>query len=86
MKANRQGAFKVTLSSKGIMTLPMALRKKYQLDKGSEFELVDEDGRMILIPHATADQLFGMASGNEATVRDMVRELDREHRDSARDE
>nr|MDO8088284.1 AbrB/MazE/SpoVT family DNA-binding domain-containing protein [Candidatus Sigynarchaeum springense] len=86
MKAKNQGSFKIRLSSKGILTIPMALRKKYQLDKGAELDLIDEDGRIAMIPHATAEQLFGIASASAGEVHDMLRELDREHRDSARDD
>jgi AbrB family looped-hinge helix DNA binding protein len=79
----KQDTYNITMSSKGLLTLPASLRKKYNLDKGSELKIIDEGGKMIMLPYSKASDLFGIAKGLETEVHNMIRELDQEHRESA---
>jgi len=40
----------VQLRSRGVLTLPKALRDKYDLDEGDALHLVDVDGTFVLTP------------------------------------
>ncbi|MFB6279885.1 MAG: AbrB/MazE/SpoVT family DNA-binding domain-containing protein [Salinibacter sp.] len=40
----------VQLRSRGVLTLPKALRDKYDLDQGDALHLVDVDGTFVLTP------------------------------------
>jgi len=82
----KQETYHVTLSSKGLLTLPISLRKKYNLEKGSDLKIIDEDGKLIMLPYSKASDLFGIAKGLETEVHNMIRELDQEHRESAEHE
>ena len=82
----KQDIYHVTLSSKGLLTLPISLRKKYNLEKGSDLKIIDEGGKLIMLPYSKASDLFGIAKGLETEVHNMIRELDHEHRESAEHE
>ena len=82
----KQDIYHVTLSSKGLLTLPISLRKKYNLEKGSDLKIIDEGGKLIMVPYSKASDLFGIAKGLETEVHNMIRELDQEHRESAEHE
>lgn len=36
------------ITTKGQVTIPQELRRKYQLDSQAEVEFIDEDGRIVL--------------------------------------
>jgi AbrB family looped-hinge helix DNA binding protein len=36
------------ITTKGQVTIPQMLRRKYQLDSQAEVEFIDEDGRIVL--------------------------------------
>jgi len=82
----KQETYHITLSSKGLLTLPISLRKKYNLEKGSDLKIIDEGGRMILLPHSSASDLFGIAKDFENEVFHMIESLDQEHRENAKHE
>jgi bifunctional DNA-binding transcriptional regulator/antitoxin component of YhaV-PrlF toxin-antitoxin module len=82
----KQDIYHVTLSSKGLLTLPISLRKKYNLEKGSDLKIIDEGGKMIMLPYSKASDLFGIAKGLETEVHNMIRKLEQEHRESAEHE
>jgi len=82
----KQASYRITLSSKGLLTLPISLRKKYNLEKGSELEVIDEGGKLIVIPRSKASDLFGIAKGMDQAIHEMIEELDTEHRENTRNE
>jgi AbrB family looped-hinge helix DNA binding protein len=53
----KQDIYHVTLSSKGLLTLPISLRKKYNLEKGSDLKIIDEGGKLIMLPYSKASDL-----------------------------
>ncbi|HME52149.1 MAG TPA: AbrB/MazE/SpoVT family DNA-binding domain-containing protein [Candidatus Lokiarchaeia archaeon] len=76
----------VTLSSKGLLALPISLRKKYNLGKGSDLKIIDEGGKLILLPYSRAADLFGIAKDFEKEIHHMIDGLDQEHRENAEHE
>ena len=54
------GAVKIQLRRKGILTLPVSLRRKYDLDENDVFTLEDlGDGSFLLIPDVSQVARFG---------------------------
>jgi bifunctional DNA-binding transcriptional regulator/antitoxin component of YhaV-PrlF toxin-antitoxin module len=47
---DRSASSTVQLRSRGVLTLPKALRDKYDLDEGDALHLVDVDGTFVLTP------------------------------------
>jgi len=46
----------VSVQGRGTIALPPALRKAYHLDQpGAQVEIVEEDGRLVLIPKVAVD-------------------------------
>lgn len=74
----------VTLSQKGWVVIPAALREKYGLKPGDNIQVVDYGGILALVPiyqdpiTAGAGLLKGDDSLTEAIVTEHRRELDRE--------
>ncbi|HMF33096.1 MAG TPA: AbrB/MazE/SpoVT family DNA-binding domain-containing protein [Candidatus Lokiarchaeia archaeon] len=40
----------VKITSRGMITIPLALRKKFKLTEGAEVAILEDEGRLILIP------------------------------------
>jgi AbrB family looped-hinge helix DNA binding protein len=47
----------VKMNNKGMITIPTDLRKKFQFKEGSEFVLLEIEGRINLIPILDLDQI-----------------------------
>lgn len=56
------------------------------MERRSELDVFDDAGKLILIPHTSIEQLFGIARGMEKEVHEMILSLEKEHRESALDE
>ena len=66
----------VTLTSKGQLTLPKAIRDQLKLDTGSKLDLtVEQDGRLSGRPMQPVASLFGIVkvpkTGKPATLQDL---------------
>lgn len=85
-KMEKQNEYHVTLSTKGLLTIPISLRKKYHLEKGSDLKIIDEGGKFTVIPYTTASELFGIAKGYEKEMHEMILEQEQEHRENALNE
>jgi len=78
------GKVTVQIRSKGVITLPAALRRKYRLDEGDVFTLVDlGDGSLLLTPRASrlnslGDQVAQLMAEEGVTLEEMMEALDRE--------
>ena len=52
---SHMGSF-AAVQSRGVIALPPAIRRKFQLDRpGSQVEIVEEAGRIVLIPKVAVD-------------------------------
>ncbi len=74
----------VTVSAKGQLVIPKALRVQFGMTKGSKVELIGSDAGLMLIPVA-ADPVKatrGMLKGTRVTTAKMVEER---RRDRARE-
>ena len=73
------------VSSKGQVVIPSALRRKYDIKKGTKVEVTDRDGRIVLEPvnRGTIRRLRGILKGTRA-LEDLIadRARDREKEDA----
>jgi AbrB family looped-hinge helix DNA binding protein len=46
------------VTSKGQVTIPQELRRKYRIDSNAEVDFVDEDGRIVVRPRKRSESAF----------------------------
>ncbi len=74
----------VQIRRKGIITLPVELRRRYSLDEGDVFTLADlGDGSFLLTPHVSqvarlGDQIARVMAEEGVDVEEIVKALDEE--------
>jgi len=74
------------IRSKGTITLPANLRKKYKIDDGEIFQLIDVgDGSFFLVPKEskvmkTADRVARILKEDNVTLDDLLKTLDEERK------
>ena len=81
----------VQIRRKGVITLPVELRRQYNLDEGDVFTLVDlGDGSFLLTPRVSqvarlGDQVARLMEEENVTLEEMLETLDREREDYYRE-
>jgi len=84
-------AVNIQLRRKGILTLPVSLRRKYNLDENDVFTLEDlGDGSFLLIPQVSkvarlGDRVAEVMAEEGVTLEDMLEALDEERQDYYRE-
>jgi bifunctional DNA-binding transcriptional regulator/antitoxin component of YhaV-PrlF toxin-antitoxin module len=77
-------AVKIQLRRKGILTLPVSLRRKYDLDENDVFTLEDlGNGSFLLVPQISevarhGDRVAKAMAEGDASLEDMLEALDEE--------
>jgi bifunctional DNA-binding transcriptional regulator/antitoxin component of YhaV-PrlF toxin-antitoxin module len=77
-------AVNIQLRRKGILTLPVSLRRKYGLDENDVFTLEDlGDGSFLLIPQASTvarlgDRVAEVMAEEEVSLEEVLEALDEE--------
>lgn len=77
-------AVKIQLRRKGILTLPVSLRRKYDLDENDVFTLEDlGNGSFLLIPQVSrvarlGDRIAEKMAEEEVSLAEMLTALDEE--------
>ncbi len=77
-------AVNIQLRRKGILTLPVSLRRKYNLDENDIFTLEDlGNGSFLLIPKVSnvarlGDRVAEVMAEEEVNLEDMLEALDKE--------
>ena len=74
----------VKVREEGAIILPPELRERYGIEEGSEVMLVDEGGRVILLPKCGLEDLYGMAREHGRIIDEMIREIAEERELEAR--
>jgi bifunctional DNA-binding transcriptional regulator/antitoxin component of YhaV-PrlF toxin-antitoxin module len=75
---------KIQLRRKGVLTLPVSLRRKYDLDENDVFTLEDlGNGSFLLVPQASnvarlGDRVAEVLAEEELDLDDMLEALDKE--------
>ncbi len=70
-----------TVTEKGTVTIPIEIRKKYNLRRGSKVKFVEMDGGALLIPAPSFEELRGVLKKEVAYK--MIKELQKERRKEA---
>ena len=84
-------AVNIQLRRKGILTLPVSLRRKYNLDENDVFTLEDlGDGSFLLIPQVSnvarlGDRVAEVMAEEDVSLEDMLEALDEERQDYYRE-
>lgn len=74
------------ITEKGTVTIPVDVRRKLGLNKGSRVDFVQTDGGVLIVPVIPFDRLHGVDRDKKKLVYKMIRELHEEHRREAIDE
>ena len=81
----------IQLRRKGVLTLPVSLRRKYNLDENDVFTLEDlGDGSFLLIPKVSkvarlGDRVAEVMAEEDISLEDMLEALDDERQDYYRE-
>lgn len=71
----------IQIRRKGVITLPIALRRKYSLSEGDVFTLIDlGDGKILLAPQVprlskAGEQISAMMADENVTLDDLLQAL-----------
>ena len=74
----------IQLRNKGNLTLPAEIRRKYQLNEGTVFDLIDlEDGSFLLTPRASqvvahGDRVAKLMAQQRVSIEEILKTLDEE--------
>jgi len=74
----------IQIRSKGSLTLPVELRRKYQFNDGDVLRLIDlGDGSFLITPQATTvdrlgDRIAEMMAEQDVSLEDILEALDQE--------
>jgi bifunctional DNA-binding transcriptional regulator/antitoxin component of YhaV-PrlF toxin-antitoxin module len=64
-----------TVTRLGTVSIPIPLRRKYSITKGSKIRFVDTADGIRLIPLVSLKSLFGMDMEKANLVHEMIREI-----------
>jgi len=68
-------AEELVVTSKGQVTIPIKLRRKFGIEKKSKVEIVEEDGKIVIKKQLSFLDLVG-SSAEKATVEEVKKMLD----------
>lgn len=69
-----------TITQKGTVTIPMAIRRKHNLKKGSKVKFIDTEEGTLIVPVLSLADLRGVDKNRKQVVYKMIRELQTERR------
>ena len=75
----------VTVTSKGMVTIPSSIRRKYGIKNGDRVQFVEVDGAVMMIPVKTLSEMYGLDKEHAKVLMEGIRELYRERRKEARE-
>ncbi len=64
-----------TVTRLGTVSIPIPLRRKYSITKGSKVRFVDTDDGMQLIPLISLKSLFGIDREKAGLMHSVIREI-----------
>jgi AbrB family looped-hinge helix DNA binding protein len=71
-----------TVTEKGTVTIPVELRKKLRLKKGSKVRFVETEEGALIIPSLTFEELRGVIK--KEIAYEIIKELEAERRQEAK--
>ena len=73
-----------TVTSKSMVTIPAAVRRKYGIRNGDKVQFIEVDGTIMVIPVKRLSEMRGLDKAHAKALLQGVRELNLEHRKEAR--
>lgn len=73
--AKKKQEYVHTVTRLGTVSIPIPLRRKYNIAKGSKIKFVDTNDGIKLIPLVSLRTLFGMKRESADLVRALIREI-----------
>ncbi|MFQ5920448.1 MAG: AbrB/MazE/SpoVT family DNA-binding domain-containing protein [Nitrososphaerales archaeon] len=64
-----------TVTRLGTVTIPVPIRRKYGITKGSKVKFVETDEGVQLVPLTSVKNLFGTDKGEENVIQATIREI-----------
>jgi len=64
-----------TVTRLGTVTIPIPIRRKYGIAKGSKVKFLDTDEGIQLVPLTSIKNLFGADKEKEGVIHGMIREI-----------
>lgn len=74
-----------TVTSKSMVTIPSALRRKYKIREGTKVAFIESDGAIVMVPLPPLRELFGIDKAHYEVIVRGIRELHEERRREARE-
>ncbi len=66
------------MTEKGTITIPVGVRRKLGLAKGSQVEFVETDEGILIVPVVPLEALKGVDRAKTTLVREMIHEIQEE--------
>lgn len=72
-----------TITEKGTVTIPVAIRKRLNLKKGSRVKFIETERGALIVPVQSLADLRGVDKDRKELVYKMIKELQTERREEA---
>jgi|LJSS01.1.fsa_nt_gb bifunctional DNA-binding transcriptional regulator/antitoxin component of YhaV-PrlF toxin-antitoxin module len=72
---NKEREYIHTVTKLGTISIPIPLRRKYGITKGSKIKFVDSSEGIKLIPLVSLRNMFGIDRGNATIIRRILYEM-----------
>ncbi len=72
---NKEREYIHTVTKLGTVSIPIPLRRKYGITKGSKIKFVDNNDGIRLIPLVSLHHMFGIDRGNAAPIRKILHDM-----------
>jgi AbrB family looped-hinge helix DNA binding protein len=75
-----------TVTEKGTITIPVEVRRKLGLSKGSEVDFVETEQGVLIVPVVPFEQMKGVDRSKKKVILQMIKEIQRERAKEADEE
>jgi AbrB family looped-hinge helix DNA binding protein len=65
----------INITPKGQITIPVHLRRKYNLQPGTQAEVIEERGEVKIKPVKSWDDMFGIFKSNKSYSKKQARKI-----------
>jgi len=72
-----------TVTEKGTVTIPVGIRRKHNLKRGSKVKFIETEQGALIVPVLTLADLRGVDKDRKGLVYRMIKELQAERREEA---
>ena len=72
-----------TITEKGTVTIPVEIRRKHHMKKGSKVRFIETEQGALIVPVLTMEDLRGADKDRKELVYKMIKELQAERKEEA---